>query len=65
MAVHSENPQNITRELDSIRVKKFIRNVTEEIRLNSLALLSVHRNINRDPKDLLNKFTLQKIEQLY
>jgi len=42
------------------RVKTFLRNATEENRLNSLALLRVYRTINVDPEYVLNKFALQK-----
>lgn len=38
------------------RLKTYLRNSTGETRLNGLALMSVHREINIDPKEVLNQF---------
>lgn len=41
------------------RFKTYLRNSTGETRLNGLALMSIHREINVDPKEVLNRFAKQ------
>uniref|UniRef100_A0A2S2QIH3 Repressor of the inhibitor of the protein kinase n=1 Tax=Sipha flava TaxID=143950 RepID=A0A2S2QIH3_9HEMI len=39
------------------RLKTYLRNSTGETRLNGLALMSVHRDINVDPEEVLTQFS--------
>ena len=39
------------------RLKTYLRNSTSETRLNGLALMSVHRDINVDPEEVLTQFS--------
>lgn len=41
------------------RLKSYLRNTTNETRLNGLALLNVHREILISPTDVLNEFSLK------
>jgi len=41
------------------RLKTYLRNSTGETRLNGLALMSIHREINVDPEEVLNRFAKQ------
>lgn len=39
------------------KLKTYFRNSTGQIRLNRLALMSIHRKINVDSKEVLARFT--------
>ncbi|XP_050058717.1 52 kDa repressor of the inhibitor of the protein kinase-like [Aphis gossypii] len=41
------------------RLKTYLRNSTSETRLNGLALMSIHREINVGPEEVLNRFEKQ------
>ncbi|KAF0755846.1 52 kDa repressor of the inhibitor of the protein kinase-like [Aphis craccivora] len=41
------------------RVKTYLRNTMSENRLNGLAMLFVHRNVNVNPEEVLNELTLR------
>ncbi|XP_029342185.1 52 kDa repressor of the inhibitor of the protein kinase-like [Acyrthosiphon pisum] len=41
------------------RLKTYLRNSTGETRLDGLALMSIHREINVDPEEVLNRFAKQ------
>ncbi|XP_050058793.1 52 kDa repressor of the inhibitor of the protein kinase-like [Aphis gossypii] len=40
-------------------LKTYLRNSTGETRINGLALMSIHREINVDPEEVLNRFAKQ------
>jgi hypothetical protein len=46
------------------RVKSYVRNATGQDRLNGLALMSIHRDIDLDPEEVLNSLAQNKSRRL-
>jgi len=51
------------RTFSTLRFKSYLRNSTGNGRLTGFALLSVHREINIDPEEVINIFKLQPRKQ--